>query len=153
MSPSRWICLAVISQLLFPFSAWAGLGDKGAAVDKTRQALSGRMRAERTKSSYSTREWTSGLTTVREYLNADGTVFAVTWKGPKRPDLSVLLGSYSSEYNDASKSRESSSRGRKETVVRTTNIVVRRGGHMRALHGRAYVPNLAPADTDPETLP
>ena len=32
--------------------------------------------------------------TVREYVNADGTIFAVTWKGWSEPDLDQLLGPY-----------------------------------------------------------
>src|SRR5271156_1611294 len=39
----------------------------------------------------------SGVT-VNEYLSPDGTVFAVSWRGPGPPDLSQLFGSYFAEY-------------------------------------------------------
>ena len=29
---------------------------------------------------------------VREYVNGGGVVFAVTWRGPGRPDLAQLFG-------------------------------------------------------------
>ena len=43
-------------------------------------------------------------TTVNEYLSANGTVFAVSWRGPRPPDLSQLLGPYFAEYQTAAAS-------------------------------------------------
>jgi hypothetical protein len=33
-------------------------------------------------------------TTVREYVSADGVVFATTWSGPAMPNLNVVLASH-----------------------------------------------------------
>ena len=79
--------------------------------------------------------------TVNEYLSPNGTVFAVSWRGPRPPDLSQLLGAYFAEYRTAAAS-PSAQRG--HLLVQTENLVVETGGHMRDLRGRAYVPGLLP---------
>src|SRR6185437_9065626 len=46
-------------------------------------------------------EYAQDTQTVREYVGPDGKVYAVTWAGPKRPDLSTLIGTYFPEYSKA----------------------------------------------------
>jgi hypothetical protein len=41
-------------------------------------------------------------TSVREYADAGGTVFAVAWDGPTKPDLNQLPGQYFAEYENRS---------------------------------------------------
>jgi Protein of unknown function (DUF2844) len=78
---------------------------------------------------------------VREYLSANGTVFAVSWRGPRPPDLSQLLGSYFTEYQTAAASPHTE---RGHLLIRSDNLVVESSGHMRDLRGRAYDPSLLP---------
>ena len=79
--------------------------------------------------------------TVNEYLSPNGTVFAVSWRGPRPPDLSQLLGSYFAEYQTAAASAHAQ---RRPSFIQSENLVVETGGHMRDLRGRAYVPALLP---------
>lgn len=79
--------------------------------------------------------------TVNEYLSSSGTVFAISWRGPRPPDLSELLGSYFTEYQTAAASPHIQ---RHHLFVTTKDLVVEAGGHMRDLRGRAYVPALLP---------
>ncbi len=83
----------------------------------------------------------SGVT-VNEYVSADGTVFAVSWRGPRLPDLSQLLGAYFAEYQTAAAAPRAQ---RHHLSLRTKNLVVDSSGHMRDLRGRAYLPALLPA--------
>jgi hypothetical protein len=80
-------------------------------------------------------------TIVREYLDASGTVFAVTWRGPFKPDLPTLLGRYFDSYASAPRSAGST---RSRLAIDQANLVVRAGGHQRAFVGLAYVPQLLP---------
>lgn len=82
-------------------------------------------------------------TLVREYISAQGQVFAVTWKGPLLPDLQQVLGSYFADYRAAARSKRA---GRGALQARQPGLVVQSGGHMRAFSGRAYIPQLLPAD-------
>jgi hypothetical protein len=79
--------------------------------------------------------------TVNEYLSPNGTVFAISWRGPRPPDLSQLFGSYFTEYQTAS-ARPQAQRG--HLLVQTETLVVETSGHMRDLRGCAYLPALLP---------
>jgi hypothetical protein len=80
---------------------------------------------------------------VKEFVSPSGVVFAFTWKGLVHPDLRVLMGSYFSEYQ-AESIHQPRSPGSRHQQVRTAHVIVEKGGHMRAVRGRAYVPNLIP---------
>ena len=60
------------------------------------------------------------------------------------PDLTLLLGSYTGEYQAAVK-QTPRKHGRRFSQVRTDRIVVEKWGHMRNLQGRAYAPELIPS--------
>lgn len=87
--------------------------------------------------------------TVREYVSAKGLVFAVAWQGPTMPDLQQLLGSYFGQVQQAARSRRQ--RGG-PLVIRTKNLVLVSGGHMRSFHGTAYSPDLLPAGVSAEVV-
>jgi hypothetical protein len=150
MKPLIWfLCLFFSTSVTL-----ASLGDGADSIESDRKALDGVAKATAAASdgSYTVQEMESNGNTIREYLTPDGKVFAVTWRGIKRPDLSVLLGSYFVEYTSADAKRTKSF-GRQPVNIKTSHIVVRNGGHMRDLRGRAFVPNLVPAGVKVETLP
>jgi hypothetical protein len=81
---------------------------------------------------------------VREYVNRDGVVFAVSWAGPGLPDLQRLLGTHYVEYTTA---LAALTRPGLHRSVRTMSpeLVVESEGHLRAYAGRAYLRALIPA--------
>jgi hypothetical protein len=83
---------------------------------------------------------------VREFAAPDGKVFGLAWKGPRPPDLDVLLGSYFGGWRDslANQSHISLHRG----SVHTSSLVVEMGGPMGLVVGRAWAPALVPAGVD-----
>lgn len=83
---------------------------------------------------------------VREFANADGTVFAVTWSGPGKPDLRTLLGRYFATFqaNSVATARQMHSL-RHPPQVAQPDLQIQVGGHMGWFHGVAFVPSLAPA--------
>jgi hypothetical protein len=80
---------------------------------------------------------------VREFLNRDGTVFAVTWSGPVVPDLQQLLGAKFAVYTAALAARDHLGL-RRSVRVATSDLVVESDGHLRAYVGRAYLPAMIP---------
>lgn len=40
---------------------------------------------------------------LREYVNRDGRVFAISWRGPRTPNIQALLGESAARYLDASR--------------------------------------------------
>lgn len=84
-------------------------------------------------------------TTVREYATPAGVVFAVAWRGPVLPDLSILLGQHFQTFNrETEQARQAARRGSPVNIGRD-DLVVRSFGRMRNFFGHAYVPSLVPA--------
>ncbi len=89
----------------------------------------------------------AGGVVVREYADPSGTVFAVTWSGPTRPDMKKLLGDYFSRFVG----ERDHPRG--PLRVDQSDVVIQSGGHMGALHGRAWVRSLVPQGVNADALP
>lgn len=87
---------------------------------------------------------TSG-TVVHEYVGQNGSVFAITWQGPRLPQLGMLFGKYFSVYVDSlDKMRAARGGGIGTAVVQRTDLVVQSGGHMGDFSGRAWLPAVLP---------
>ncbi len=81
----------------------------------------------------------------RELARADGTVFAISWRGRSRPDLRQLMGASFATF-DAKVAPPGARRTRRPLEVHQGDLVVHAGGHGGAFWGYAYLPQLAPAD-------
>jgi hypothetical protein len=145
----RWgIALAL---LLGALPVWAALGEPEESVQKDRERVAGQ--SKRTVYPAYTLHEISGPDgrMIREYVSPAGTVFAVAWEGPTLPDLSSLLGSYYSAFEQAASS-PSSSRRHGPLFVQAGPLVVESGGRMRAFRGRAYVTHLIPANLSKDVI-
>ena len=121
----------------------ATLGESADSVASDQTALSAMRRTEKTSMAYTVHEIIAEAMTVREYVSPSGIVFGIAWNGLTHPDLTPLLGSYSSEYQKAM-SHAKRQPGRRHVQVKTDGVVVEKWGHMRNLQGRAYAPALIP---------
>jgi hypothetical protein len=81
-------------------------------------------------------------TVMREFVAPNGTVFAVAWQGPTRPDLRQALGQYFDAYASAPRTKLTD---RRHVQIQQGDLVVQAGGHMRALSGRAYLMSAVPS--------
>jgi hypothetical protein len=79
---------------------------------------------------------------VREYVAANGAVFAVTWHGPFLPDLRQLLGVH---FDTIARSQHRQRGGLAHERVREGRLVFESNGHPRSFHGRAYLSDAVPA--------
>jgi hypothetical protein len=123
--------------------AEAVLGESADSVDSDRKVLSAVRGATTVRDGYTVHEVSSGATTVREYVSPAGTVFAVAWNGLAHPDLTLLLGAYAGEYENALQ-QTPRKRGQRTLRVQANRVVVEKWGHIRNLQGRAYAPDLIP---------
>ncbi|TFZ00505.1 DUF2844 domain-containing protein [Ramlibacter henchirensis] len=129
-------------------SCWAALGDPSASVANGAGVSSARVQTA-AGASYTqlTRRLESG-TEVREYADAGGTVFAVSWSGPFLPDLRALLGPHF-----AALEQHSAVAGRSSAVsISRPDVAIISAGRMGAFQGRAWLPRQLPAGLDPRTL-
>jgi hypothetical protein len=84
-------------------------------------------------------------TSVREYATPAGLVFAVAWRGPVLPDLSVLLGNHFKTFKAATDQARLAGRRGAPVSIEGDGLVVRSNGRMRNFFGHAYAPDLIPA--------
>ena len=125
--------------------AWAALGGDASSIQSDQVHMQGSRRMIAAQS-YTVHEIHAATgTVVREYAAADGKVFAVAWHGPWMPDMRQLLGSYFEQYRAAVQSQSGARMGRRPIMIDEPGLVVQIGGRIRALAGRAYVPQMLPS--------
>ena len=122
--------------------AHAVLGEPADSIASDRKAMAALRSATTVRNGYTVEEVVSQSTTVREYIAPSGIVFGIAWNGLVHPDLSMLLGSYSGEYQKAL--QQPRIPGQRYRRVKANGVVVEKWGHMRNLQGRAYAPALIP---------
>ncbi|HXE49961.1 MAG TPA: DUF2844 domain-containing protein [Ramlibacter sp.] len=89
-------------------------------------------------------------TVVHEYVDAQGTVFAVSWSGPYLPDLKEILGShFDTLVAHAGNARRG---GRSPLVLKQPDLMIVSGGHMGAFEGHAWLPAKLPAGFKPGNI-
>lgn len=158
------VWLAVNASLFLPSSAFAALGgapmppppgSTSTLVDPTQHtatlpASGGTVafaaRPAQATAPYSIKETklTDG-TVVREFLSGPDTVFAVSWSGPRIPNLSTLLGQYAAQYTQRVDALRSTHPGIGPIPVEEPGLVVRSAGHMGSFKGQAWIPQALPA--------
>lgn len=156
----RLIKLALAIAALAPLACYATLGAAPATRTHTVAAARSSLQAAATPSpaagaaaaaaQYTVREANDvdGVT-IREYVLPTNVVFAVTWHGPVRPDMSELLGSYFTNFVNASDGR---ARGIGPMVQHNGDFHIESAGHTGYFFGKAYLPRLVPANVRMENL-
>ena len=123
--------------------SWAGLGSTPANLGP--RVLAAQARAASTGVAAYTdvaKKLESG-TVVHEYLDAQGTVFAVSWSGPFLPDLKEILGSHFETM--VAHAGRTPGAGRSRLSLKQPDLVIVSGGHMGAFEGRAWLPTKLPS--------
>jgi hypothetical protein len=134
---------------LWVTTAQAALGAPYASIAGDQATLGASIKAT-PHAGYTVHELTlpSG-TVVREFSAVNGTVFAVAWNGPSKPNLSQLLGNY---FNDFVTTAQTTPGGRNHVNLSRSDLVIQAGGHMRAFFGRAYLVGSVPAGVSSDEL-
>jgi hypothetical protein len=90
---------------------------------------------------------------IKEYVNASGQVFAVSWRTRLKPNLQLLLGArYAAMSGAALEQPRGVASMKRQRSVRLTNLVVHEAGRVNAFAGVAYVPALVPNGVDADAL-
>jgi hypothetical protein len=145
-------CLAVgVSALAGPTAGIASIGGRASAIETDRAHFVASMKSETigTVSVHTLSPQNGG--TISEYSDSNGTVFAVRWAGPGRPDLRQLLGDRFDTM--AAMPRTRGRHTRRALVLQRSNLVIHSMGHPGAFFGFAYDPALVPAGVSIDALP
>lgn len=150
-NPRMKICSAKCALLLaagmsplYAGSARAALGGDAASVLADGTSMHVDVQSEIREQYQVFKIGTAAGINVREYLNKDGIVFAVSWSGPVPPDLERLLGAHFTTYT-AALAAVAHPGVRRSLRVESSQLIVELGGHLRAYAGRAYLTALIPA--------
>ncbi len=81
---------------------------------------------------------------VREFVDASGKVFAVSWHGMVNPDLRQVLGNYYAHYEQGSLTAIHSSH--RQLAISRPDFMFVNTGKQRAFSGHAWVPAMLPAN-------
>jgi hypothetical protein len=89
---------------------------------------------------------------IKQYVNAAGVVFAVSWRTRLKPNLEALLGTQLVAQVASASTATGVASIKARQSVHQPNLVLHQGGRMNAFSGLAYVPTLVPNGIDAETL-
>ncbi len=135
--------IALALGLCLASAARAGLGERVESVPRDHAALHGAALKVTPMANYDLHEITTAAgDRVREYVSADGAVFATTWSGHSMPDLKVVLAAHYTEYTAGAQAHRASHH---VFSMDTDRLVLRVVKLPRGLAGSARVPALVPA--------
>jgi Protein of unknown function (DUF2844) len=147
---TAWAVL--FAMLLGAAPCWAVLGEYENSVATDQHVMRGQVRAI-ARQGYSLREITGpGNAVVREFVAPSGRVFGVAWQGQFMPNLKQLLGTYFTNFQKAATEQRRVRGPRQPVVLRSDEVVIVSGGHMRSFSGMAYVPSLVPQNVSREVV-
>jgi hypothetical protein len=139
------VCLAMAA----PAHASLGAAYASVEADRAHMGASLTSKAAATHTVHTLKLANGGI--VREFTRVDGTVFAVAWRGPGRPDLRQLLGAHFDTLQADNATRRGP-RYRRPMAVNRTDLLVQSGGHSGAFWGVAILTQLEPPGFSPNDL-
>src|SRR5215831_6381491 len=144
------VAAVLVSSVLLPVTLFASLGGTVSTVEADRVRMKSALVGIDQRGPYTVHSiQTPTGTTIREYYGSNGVVFGVAWQGPWQPDLRQLFGDYFDRYQSGVQRARRARTSRGRVAVDDGTLVVKIGGHQRAIAGVAYVPQLIPAGVDP----
>ena len=141
MKLTRIVLFPALLAALAAAPAFAALGGDVSSVQADLAHMKGAIRVT-TNAAVTVHEISTAYgTSVREFIGADGKVFAVSWSGPVNPDLRQVLGSY---YPQLAQAASTTHGNHRRLNIEQPGLVVQNVGRLRAFAGRAWVPSMLP---------
>jgi hypothetical protein len=144
--------IVVVGLLTAAGQAHAALGGARASVEADRAHMAARMQATYLATHTVQTLTASNGDTIREFVAVDGTVFALAWTGPARPDLKQLLGDRFTVVQADNDGDAQAGHRRRPLGVNRGDFILRTGGHPGAFWGVAYLPGSIPTGVRLEDL-
>ena len=147
------VAVALVSGISLPVTLSASLGGTVSTVEADRVRMKSALVGIDQRGPYTVHSLQSPTgTTIREYYGPNGIVFGVAWQGPWQPDLRQLFGDYFERYQTGVQRARRARATRGHVAIDDGTLVVKIGGHLRAIAGVAFVPQLLPAGVDPGVI-
>jgi hypothetical protein len=141
--PVVFIVAGLVGSSLASGSALASLGGSYASVVADRAHVAALLHSTAMGAGVVHRLTLPNGAVRREFADANGSVFAITWAGRSKPDLRQLLGPYFQQFQTGSAS-PTGRRTHRPLSLRASDLVVHSGGANGAFWGYAYLPEQLP---------
>jgi hypothetical protein len=153
MTSSSRRCLYLLGWLLLlPLAARADLGAARSSIDSAGLRMGARHLVAQ-QALYAVHDLqTADGSRLRQYVGADGRVFAVRWDTLYKPDLARLLGSAFAGYARAAQAAAQQGGIRRQFRHEEADLVVQASGHLHVYSGYAYRRSLLPPGLNPLSL-
>jgi Protein of unknown function (DUF2844) len=152
----RWRLVVGLHLALATFfaltSAHAGLGEAESSIDQDRVRLHAQRSVEHRYPYRIHALQTSDGSRMWQYVGAHGRVFAVTWQGMHKPDLSKLLGESSGGYAQATAQAARRGGVQRQFQHKENDVMVQSNAYLHKFWGVAYRISLLPPGFDLTTL-
>jgi formylmethanofuran dehydrogenase subunit E-like metal-binding protein len=119
-----------------------GLGNKSSTNTQAKNLIS-----TNSGINYTVNTSQDSVSVIKEYVNSNGIVFAVTWQGQFAPNFNTILGNYSSY---AQKNNSTINLRKYDNTI--DNLVISKNVTARLNVGMAYLKDQLPSDFDISTL-
>lgn len=141
-----------LSLLMAPSLSWAVLGGDLGTV----QGDQLRLRASRTVSGAANGASVHEIrladgSSMRQFVNANGIVFAVAWSTRLKPDFAQMLGRYVTDFDAANEAPRAPGIAR-SAIVDRGDLVVHSAGRLNAFVGKAWIKSQVPAGASPDAI-
>jgi hypothetical protein len=125
---------------LFPVACFAALGDQLSTQIKSLSV----QKAQESETTFRVVPEQENGVAIKEYIDANDLTFAVSWRGPRKPNLNLLLGKFVIQYAVAG-AMKPIERGHRSRQISTDEIEVLHYGHWGDIRGFAYIKSKLPA--------
>jgi hypothetical protein len=148
---ARSAVMALLALAIAP--SWAVLGGNAASIqtDQDRMQAQRRTLAAAPASSVQELRMADG-SSIRQFVNAQGVVYAVAWSTRLKPDFAQMLGQHAAEFNAGLAEAPRAPGLRRRAVVDRGDLVVESAGRPGAFVGRAWLKSLLPAGTSSDAI-
>ena len=152
-TPAAALRVGMLVVLLTASPAWAVLG--GGVADVQGEQL--RMRATRAVTTTFQPGSVHELrladgSSIRQYINAQGIVYAVAWSTRVKPDFTQLLGRYATDFDAGAAAALRTPGIKRSIVVDQGDLVLQSGGRQGAFVGKAWLKSQMPASSSANAI-
>lgn len=144
--------IVALALLLPPALSFAGLGQDQNSVNLDRRRMDARHQVK-ADTLYSLHELqTADGSRVRQYVAANGMVFAISWHTLYKPDLTTLLGASYPAYVQSAQAAARRPGMQRQFRHEELDLVLRSSAHLNVFSGFALRRSMLPRGLDPHTI-
>jgi hypothetical protein len=148
---ARIACLGAL--LVSAATCWAALGASVASIESDRlQMRATRQAAQSTPVGTVQEIRLSDGSTIRQFVNAQGIVYAVAWSTRIKPNFAQILGTYAAAFDAGVASAAQRPGLRRSVSVDQGDLVVVSSGRPGAFVGRAWLKSQLPAGSNADAI-